>query len=59
MKVLVTRRARWYIRIVAGNGETVAVTQRYYSKSSAVRSAKNIVDAANSERWVLEVDRHA
>ena len=52
-----TRRSKWYILLVAGNGEPVAHTQGYFSKSNAVRAAKNIVDAANSETWALVVPR--
>jgi len=58
MNVIVTRKSKyskWYLRIVAGNGEIVFASQRYFSKSNAVRAAKNIVDAANSETWTLHV----
>lgn len=54
MRVVLTRkRSRWYIRLVAANGETVAVTQHYYSRSNAVRAASDIVQSAHTESWVL------
>lgn len=59
MRVVVTKKlfgVRWYLRIVAGNGETVAVSQRYTSKSNAVRAARDLVDSANSEQWLFILD---
>lgn len=59
MRVVVTRKNRrslWYIRFVAGNGETVATTQRYFSKSNAVRAASDIVQSVRTERWHFVVE---
>ena len=57
MKVIVTKKKfnRWYLRIVAGNGETLTHSETYYGRSNAVRAGKNLVDSANSETWTLEV----
>ena len=56
MKLIVTRKkitGRWYVRIVAGNGETVATTEHYSSRGNAMRAAQMLYDAARNESWMI------
>jgi uncharacterized protein YegP (UPF0339 family) len=36
------KRRKWYVRLVAGNGETVVTSQGYVSKWNATRAAKKV-----------------
>ena len=37
------RREPWYVRVVAGNGETLAVSEGYYSRWNAKRAARRLL----------------
>jgi uncharacterized protein YegP (UPF0339 family) len=46
MHILVIKGVRkWYWKLVGGNGETVLVSQKYYSKHNARRSASKLARA--------------
>lgn len=54
MKLIVTRKKfslRWYVRIVARNGETMAHSQHYYSKENAERAAETLQREAQATSW--------
>jgi uncharacterized protein YegP (UPF0339 family) len=40
-------RSQYYWTLVAGNGETVAVSESYTTKYSAIRSAERVRDIAH------------
>jgi uncharacterized protein YegP (UPF0339 family) len=43
MKIkLLKGKVRWYYTIVGNNGETIAVSQKYFSKSNAKRAARKV-----------------
>jgi uncharacterized protein YegP (UPF0339 family) len=52
MKVLVYRkRFSWRVKLVAANGETLMVSETYYSRSNAVRAAqrlREVLETANA-----------
>lgn len=45
---------KWFVREVAGNGETVNITEAYASRGNAVRSAKRqAAQVANAKLVVI------
>lgn len=38
---------RWFWRLVGRNGETIAVSQKYHSRSNAMRAARKLGKANN------------
>lgn len=42
---------KWFVRELAGNGETVNVSEAYQSKGNAVRSAKRQAAQATNGKW--------
>jgi uncharacterized protein YegP (UPF0339 family) len=44
-------RSQYYWTLVAGNGETVAVSESYTTKYSAIRSAERVRDIAHRARF--------
>lgn len=40
--VELVKERKWFVRLVASNGKTVLVTETYYSRFNARRSAKRL-----------------
>lgn len=40
-------RLFWYYRLVADNGQVLATSEVYFSKSNALRAARNVADMLN------------
>lgn len=54
MKVIVRKgKVRYYVILVAGNGETVMVSEHYFSKGNAERAGSKLATSLNVPIKVL------
>jgi uncharacterized protein YegP (UPF0339 family) len=42
MKVIVSKKLFWYVKLVAKNGQTVLTSETYFNKANAERAARSV-----------------